>query len=117
RSSNTAILSGQDHRFGSLLIDSAVAVNAPIDVATRETINDDDYLRVFQILDSLDRAERRQRWERIALSVKRITRLSFKPGWRTSRVAPDVQTPAQDDSVVPIETRTGMNFLTGHPAS
>jgi TonB family protein len=55
----------------------------------RSTVDDDYYLKVFQVLDSLDRAERRETWKRMTRWAKGAP-LSLTPGWLRSRISPDV---------------------------
>jgi TonB family protein len=95
RSSPKAAISRRDYRCGSLVLASAEVVNSPSDVAMRQTFDDDYYLRVFQVLESLDRAEKREGWRRIALRLKAITPPSLRPRWmktaqETSRLPDDV---------------------------
>jgi TonB family protein len=103
RSSNAA-LSRQDHRLGSLLIDSAVAVKAPIDLALRQTINDDHDVKLLQVLDSSGRGKRREGWKRITLWYKRTTLSSLRAKSmrvRNSRAVPNL---APDSSGPPAKT-------------
>jgi TonB family protein len=71
RSSSKTVISKQDYRSGSLPLGNA-CVNAPIDIPMRETIDEDYYLRVFQVLDSLNLAERKEGWRGIALLLKTV---------------------------------------------
>jgi TonB family protein len=80
RSSLRTSLSRQDFRSGSLRFDVEVCPVEPIEVTMRSTVDDDYYLKVFQVLDSLDRAERKENWKRIA------------PKWLRSRANGDVNT-------------------------
>jgi TonB family protein len=87
-SSNTAI-SSQDYRFGSLLLGDGTHFDAPKDVLMKESVADDYDLRVLQVLDSIDRVERREAWKRLALRFKAIVPLGLRPKWmRTTEIDP-----------------------------
>jgi len=98
RSSSKPAISKQDYRSGSLLLGNGARVDAPKNVVMRETIDDDYYLRVFQVLDSLDSAEKRERRRKIALRLKTMMPSSFKPAWIRTRFAPAVETTAPESS-------------------
>lgn len=81
---NTPI-STQDFRSGSLRLGVHGRVDdGAIHVTMRPPVGDDCYLRVFQVLDSLDRAEKRQSWKKIVLSAKRIAPPALRPNWLKS---------------------------------
>ena len=80
RSLNVGI-SRQNYRSGSLRLKGQALGGEPIDVALRTTIDDDSYFRVFQVLDSLDRAEKRERWKGIVCSASKIVPPRLRPKW------------------------------------
>lgn len=85
---NTA-MSSQDYRSGSLLLGDGTHFDAPKDVLMKESIADDYDLRVLQVLDSIDRVERKEAWKRLALRFKAIVPLSLRPKWmRATEVDP-----------------------------
>ena len=88
RSSSNAVVSWQDHRSGSFVLSSGSQVSTSSDIALRDTVNSDHYLKVFQVLDSLDRAEKKEGWKRIALRLKRITPLTLRPEWMKDQPTP-----------------------------
>jgi TonB family protein len=108
RSSLNAALSRQDYRSGSLLLAGSADVNTASDVTMRGNIDDEYYLKVFQTLDSLDRAEKRQGWKRIALWLKAIRPLSLRPKSMRTRLARAIDPTAPDTSSVPANATNRM---------
>ncbi|MGI9074611.1 MAG: TonB family protein [Bryobacteraceae bacterium] len=86
--------STQDFRSGSLRLAVDARVSEPINVTMRSPVDDDYYLKVFQVLDSLDRAKKRESWKRIVLSAKRIAPFSLRPNWLRSRATHHIGTAA-----------------------
>ncbi len=111
RLSSEAAISRQCYRSGSLLVASAERVNVPSDVGMRETVDDDYYLRVFQVLDSLDRAERREGWKRIALRLKAITPARLRPKWMSAPLASVTDTRAGKDADLPEKPKVRASSL------
>jgi TonB family protein len=97
RSSLKTSISRQDFRSGTLLLDASAGISEPIDVTMRAKVDDDYYFRVFQVLDSLDRAERKKSWKRIALFVKRAP-LSLTSKWPRSGVRGKVNSASPEPS-------------------
>jgi TonB family protein len=91
RSSLKTAISRQDFRSGSLRLDVKACAVEPIEVTMRSTVDDDYYFKVLQVLDSLDRAERKEGWKRIARLAKGAP-LSLTPRWLRSRITRDANT-------------------------
>jgi hypothetical protein len=111
RSSLRTALLRHDYRFGSLMLADAAGVNAPMQVGMLEIIGDDHHLKLFQALDSVDRAGEREGWKKIALWVKRITRL--RPEWMRTRLAREVHTPISNARGLPVQAGTDITVDRG----